>query len=163
MAGKNVIFALLLFSLTKLSVAQPALTLIRKNWVITTYYEGDYIRFKRKDREHFTAGLIGGLTKDYFRLGEDTTYLYQLEKIDISEKVATGLNAKTIGATFIVAGAVLFLGDLFNETVINKESYSANTGVLSVAGGLVVSGVALQFVKTGNYKLGRRKRVIVMN
>jgi hypothetical protein len=152
----------LFFALAHYSTAQPRLVLVKSDKVVTHYVEGDFIRFKRKDREHYTAGFIAGMTKEYFRIGQDTTLIYQLERIDISEKVPVSLNPKTAGATLLLAGTLLFLGDLFNETVINKESYSTNAGILYATGGLVLTGVALQFAKTGNYKLGRRKKVVVV-
>ncbi|MBX2946992.1 MAG: hypothetical protein KF725_14250 [Cyclobacteriaceae bacterium] len=159
---KNVIL-LLGFLACFSAAAQPRLVILKGDKVITSFCEGDYIRFKRKDRDHFTAGLIGGLTKDYFRIGGDTTLIYSLEKIDLSERDNSGFRTRAIGATFIAAGTVFFLGDLFNETVINDEPYSANTGVITASALLVTTGVLMQFLNNDNFVLGRRKKVVVID
>lgn len=143
--------------------AQPHLVLLKGDKIVTQFLEGDPIRFKRKDRDHFTSGLIGGLTKDYLRIGQDTTYLHLLEKIDLSDRENTGLQTRLIGSTLIVAGGVLFLGDLINETVVNDQPYSANAGVLAVSGALIGTGALIQLLNDFYFKPGRRKKMVVID
>lgn len=162
MDSKNVILIYFFLASVFTGAAQPRLVILKGDKVITYFQEGDYIRFKRKDREHFTVGFIAGLTKDYFRIGQDTTFIYRLEKIDLSERNA-GFPIRAIGATFIVAGGVLFLGDLFNETVINDEKYTTNAGVIGVSAVLVGSGLLMQLVNNDYFVLGRRKKVVVLD
>ncbi|MBX2964351.1 MAG: hypothetical protein KF687_17715 [Cyclobacteriaceae bacterium] len=142
--------------------AQQRLVMLKGNKIITSFYEGDYIRFKRKDRDHFTVGLIGGLTLDYFRTGQDTTYLYQLEKVDLSEREKGGFQTRQIGAMLIVSGVVLFLGDMVNETLVNDRPYTVDNGVLAVSVAMVGTGALMQFLNNDNFVFGRRKKAVVM-
>lgn len=159
---KNVILILVFFACIQSGEAQQRLVILKRNNVITSFYEGDYIRFKRKDRDHFTVGLIGGLTQDYFRIGEDTTFIYSLEKIDLSEREKPGFNTRAIGATFVITGVVLFLGDMVNETLVNDQPYTAHAGVITASTLLVTSGLLMQFVNNDIFVLGRRKKVVVL-
>lgn len=161
MGYKNVIFFLLLGAI-QMCTAQPRLVLMKRDKVIVSFYEGDHIRFKRNDRDHFTTGFIGGIHRDYFRIGEDTTAVYQLEKIDLKQRPNSAFKTEYIGGTLIVAGVVLFLGDLINETVVNDNSYSADGGVMVATGALIGTGVLMQFLNNNYFKPGRRKKIMVI-
>ena len=64
--------------------SQHQLVLIKNNTVITRFSEGERIRFKRKDRDFFSSGIITGISQEYIKLGdEDTTYLHQIKSIDL--------------------------------------------------------------------------------
>jgi len=160
---KNVVLIFLLFACVRYGEAQNRLVILKGDKVITSFREGDYIRFKRKDRDHFTVGFIGGLTKDYFRIGEDTTLIYTLEKIDLSERDNSGFRTRAIGTTFIIAGGVFFLGDLINETLVNDQPYTVNTGVVTASALLITTGTLMQFLNNDNFVLGRRKKVVVLD
>ena len=159
---KNVIFSLVLFGLYSLAWGQPQLTLLKGDKTIYSFHEGDQIRFKRKDRDHFNIGYLNGIYKDYIRIGEDTTYIHQLEKIDMRGKPNSGFKTQFIGATFITAGLVLFLGDLINQTLVSDQTYEASTGVIAVSASLIGAGTAMQFVNNNNFKFGKRKKVVVI-
>jgi hypothetical protein len=165
MGSKNVIL-IILFLLAGLFIsgnAQPKLQLLKGDKRIVYFKEGDSIRFKRSDRDHFTVGLIGGLTKDYFRIKDDTTYIYQLEKIDLSGGENSGFKTREIGVYLMTAGLILFFGDMINETVVNDNSYTANTGVIVGSSLLVGTGLIMQFVNNDNFVIGRRKKVVVLD
>ena len=162
MGSKNVIFLLSLLLLVQLSLAQPRMVLLKGDKTIFAFTEGDHIRFKRKDRTHFTTGYLNGLTRDYFRIGEDTTYIHQLELIDLQGRPNSGFRTQFIGANFIAAGTILFLGDLINQTVVSDQTYELSRGVILVSAALVGSGVLMQFLNNNNFKFGRRKRVVVI-
>jgi len=162
MGCKNVIIIILLFGMFQFGWAQPRLVLLKGDKTIFSFHEGDHIRFKRKDRDHFTAGYLNGLHRDFFRIGEDTTYVYQLEMVDMRGRPNSGFQTQLFGATFIVAGTLLFLGDLFNQTVVSDETYEASTGVIAVSASLIGTGVLMQFVNNNNFKFGRRKKVVVI-
>lgn len=165
MGSKNVIYIILFFFVGCFTPgkAQPKLQLLKGDKRIVYFKEGDYIRFKRKDRDHFTVGIIGGLTNDYFRIKEDTTYLYQLQKIDLSGGENTGFKTRAIGVGLMTAGLILFFGDMINETVVNDNTYTANAGVTTVSAVLVGSGLLMQFINNDNFVIGRRKKVVVLD
>lgn len=159
---KNVILILILFTCFQSGEAQQRLVILKRNNVITSFHEGDYIRFKRNDRDHFTVGLIGGLTQDYFRIGEDTTFIYMLEKVDLSEREKPGFNTRAIGTTLVIAGVVFFLGDMVNETLVNDQPYTAHAGVITASAILVTTGLLMQVVNNDIFVIGRRKKAVVL-
>ncbi|MCU0399205.1 MAG: hypothetical protein MUC73_14025 [Cyclobacteriaceae bacterium] len=163
MGCKNVIITLFLFlAVLTLRAQQPRLAVIKGDKRITYFKEGDLIRFKRSDRDHFTKGFIGGLTQDYLRIQDDTTFISQIEKIDLSGGENTGFKTRIIGGTFILAGSLLFVGDLINETVVNDNEYKADAAVITVSAVLISTGVIMQFVNNDIFKIGRRKRIVVL-
>ena len=164
MGSKNVsaLFLLLVVITVGYSQQPPRLILLKGNHQITQYKEGDLIRFKRKDRDHFNRGIIAGLTQDYFRIQDDTTYLTHIEKIDLTGGEKSGSKSKIIGGTLILAGGLLFFGDMINETVVNDNSYSINAGVITVSALLIGTGVLLSVTNTEMYTIGRRKRLLVL-
>lgn len=163
MGSKIVILFVVLLHVVSVATAQPRMVLLKTDKVITSFHEGDYIRFKRKDRDNFTNGFIAGISQDYFRIGADTTYLYQLEKIDMTGKSNSGFKTRLIGTTFITAGGLLFFADMINRTLVQDQSYSPDPGVVAVSASLVGTGLLMQFLNNDYYKFGRRKKVVVLN
>ena len=143
------------------SAAQYRLILLKRNNTIVSFKEGDYIRFKRKDRNHFTRGFIAGIHPDYFRIGEDTTYTHQLQKIDMTGLPNSGFRTASIGKGFIAAGLMIFTGDLINTTVVNDEKYTVHRGVMVSSALLAGSGVLMQFVNNNYFVLGRKKKAVI--
>ncbi|MCU0358263.1 MAG: hypothetical protein MUE95_11855 [Cyclobacteriaceae bacterium] len=164
MGRKNVIFLLgLLLMIIELSAQNPPrLILLKGNNRIAEYKEGDFIRFKRKDRNHFNRGAIAGMTEDYIRIQDDTTFIAMIEKVDLTGGEKSGSKARFIGGTLMIAGALLFFGDMFNETVVNDNAYKADAAVTTVSAILVGTGLMLQFVDPEMYSVGRRKRMVVL-
>lgn len=162
MDSKNVVATFLFLGMTLSCAAQPQLVLVKGDKFITAFKEADYIRFKRSDRDQFNTGFIAGMTSDYFRIGRDTTYIHQIEKIDISDREKTGFPTRAIGATLMTAGIVLFVGDLVNETVVNDQEYTASTGVITASAILVSTGLIMQFANNDIFVIGRRKKIMVL-
>jgi hypothetical protein len=143
--------------------AQHRLVLLKQDNVIVSFHEGDYIRFKRKDRDHFTKGFIAGVHPDYFRIGEDTTYTHQLQKIDLTGLPNSGFKTSGIGSALIVAGLVLFVSDWINTTVVQDEEYTAHKGVIVSSALMVGAGVFMKFFNNDNFVLGRKKKAVILD
>jgi hypothetical protein len=58
---------------------------------------------------------------------------------------------------------VLFLGDLFNETVVSGNEASLNKGVTIASGALAGTGFLLMFVKSDIKKLTKNWRLRVVD
>lgn len=160
----KLVIVLILFSLLPLpGIAQYRLILLKRDDTILSFREGDYIRFRRKDRNHFTRGFIAGIHQDYFRIGEDTTYTHQLQKIDLTGLPNSGFRTASIGKGFIAAGLMIFLGDLINTTLVSDEQYTVHSGVLISSALLVGSGVLMQFVNNDYFVLGRKKKAVIVD
>lgn len=143
-------------------LAQNKLVLLKKDRVVYRFEEGEYIRFKRKDEEGFRRGVITGIHPNFFRIETDTTYTYDIAKIDLRGKNYTGFKIAPIGRGIIFAGVGLFLIDIFNTTVILDDSYTVDNSVTPVALAFIGTGALMQLVNNNYFKVGRRKKVATM-
>lgn len=160
---KHFFVFILFIVLPALSAAQYRLVLLKRDNTIYSFKEGDFIRFKRKDRNHFTRGFIAGIHQDYFRIGEDTTYAHQLQKIDLTGLPNSGFRTASLGKGLIAAGLMIFLGDLVNTTLVRDKDYTVHTGVLISSASLLTSGVTMQFVNNNYFVSGRKKKVVIVD
>ena len=135
--------------------SQKQLVLVKKNKVIVRISEGESIRFKRKGQDHFTKGIIEGIQQESFRIGEDTTYLYDVDAIDLRGRPNGNFKVRQAGVMLILAGAALVLIDAVN-------SGNVSSGAVGVSGAFITTGVFMLFVNNDIYKVGRKKKIIVM-
>lgn len=159
--GKAILVAGLLFLFPAIIQAQNSLRLIKGNKSVYAFHEADFIRFKRMDRDHFNSGFINGIYDHAFRIGEDTTRLEWLEKIDLTGLSVSGFKTAEAGRAFIVAGIALFAADAVNTTLVIDRPYTLHRGVVTSTALLCVSGLVMQFVNNNYFKPGRKNRVIV--
>jgi len=138
---------------------QKQLVLIKGNKIVCRFSEGDHIRFRRNDTDYIFNGIITGISRDYFKMGdEDTTYLHQIKSIDLRGLPNSGFKTADIGSKLIAAGAVLLLIDGVNTANGNKIS----TGVVLVSSSFIVAGTVMLFFNNNYFKPGRKKKVIIM-
>jgi len=139
---------------------QRQLVLVKENKIVSRFSEGDQMRFKRKDRDFFQAGTITGIYREYFKMGEhDTTWLYQVKAIDLRGHSHSGFKTAESGAKLILAGVLLILIDALNS---QNGFNGVDTGMIVVSSTLVGTGILMQFVNNNVFKIGRKKKVIVM-
>lgn len=160
---KFLFWVIMLLGSMREAAAQRDIVLTKGNTIVVKITEGEYIRVKQKDKDYFDKGFIAGIHLDYFRIGEDTIYIYNVKKIDMSGRPNVGFKTAHIGITFIVAGTALFLGDLITVTAVQGQQYTFDRGVTVVAAALVGSGVAMQFINNKYFKIGRRKKITIMD
>ncbi len=144
----------LILLLSSSGYTQKQLVLVKGNKVLAKINEGDYIRFKRKDRDHFTKGFIGGIHLDYFRIGEDTTYLHNIAAVDMRGR-QSGFKVRQGGVMLIVAGSALML-----INAVNSQDF--NSGIIAVSGAFITTGIFMLFVNNDIFKTGHKKKVIIM-
>ena len=135
--------------------SQKQLVLVKQNKVIVRIHEGEYIRFKRKDQDHFTKGTIEGIQQESFRIGADTTYLFDIAAIDLRGRPNSGFKVKQSGFMLLTAGVILVLIEAFNSGDIGS-------GIPAVSGALITTGAFMLFVNNDIFKIGRKKRIITM-
>jgi len=135
--------------------AQKQLVLVKKNKILARIGEGEYIRFKRKDRDNYNRGIIEGIHQDYFRIGDDTTYLYNVAAVDTKGRATSGFKIRQSGVILMVAGGILFLTEA-------AHSNQADSGVLIVSGAFMATGLAMQFFNDDTFKISRKKKIITM-
>lgn len=143
--------------------AQPQLALIKKDRIITHFDEGEYIRFKKKGDNEFTRAIIIGIHPGFIKLGTDTIYHYEIDKVDLRGKIVTNFKVASLGKGLMIAGVSLILIDVFNTLVIRDRAYEADSGVVTTAIVLTGVGAFTQIVNNNYFKVGRRKKVASLN
>lgn len=136
-------------------LSQKQLVLVKKNKVIVRINEGEFIRYKRKNEDHFTKGIIAGIQQEFFRIGEDTTYIYNVAAIDLRGRPNSGFKVRQSGAMLIVAGVALILIEAIN-------SGDVGSGIATVSGAAIVTGTFMLFVNNDIFKIGRKKKIITI-
>ena len=143
--------------------AQPKLMLLKNDSRVATFEEGEQIRFQKIGEQGFRKGFIAGIHTNFFRIGEDTTYTYDIAKIDLRGKKTTGFKTAALGSTLIVAGVTVFLIDIFNTTVINDNTFTLDGSTLPVSMALVGTGALLRVFNNNYFKPGRKKKIVAIN
>ena len=140
--------------------SQGRLVLLKENKIITRFLEGDRIRFKRKDRDFYSNGIITGIRHNYFKLGdEDTTYLHQIQSIDMHGHSNSGFKTADTGIKLMMAGVLLLLVDLLNPS----NGSQVDDGLIVVSSALFGSGAVMVFVNNSYFKIGRKKKVMIID
>ncbi len=143
--------------------AQPKLLLLKNNSRFASFEEGERIRFQKKGEPGFSKGFITGIHSNFFRIGEDTTYTYEIAQVDLRGKKTTGFKTAALGNTLIIAGVTVFLIDIFNTTVINDDTYTLDGGTLTVSLVLVGTGTVLRVFSNNYFKPGRKKKIATIS
>ena len=153
---KILIFTILFSWILSSSVlAQKQLVLVKQNKVIVRINEGEFIRFKRKGQDHFTKGIIEGIQQDSFRIGEDTTYLYDVAAIDLRGRPNSGFKVRQSGIMLIIAGSALVVINAINSNDIGS-------GITVVSGAFITTGIFMLFVNNDIFKINHKRRIIIM-
>ena len=156
---KVALFLLVLISSLE-SYSQGRLVLIKQNKIITRFSEGDRIRFKRKDRDFHSNGIITGIRHNYIKLGdEDTTYLHQIQSIDMHGHPNSGFKTADTGIKLMMAGVLLLLVDLLNPS----NGSQVDDSLIVVSSALFCSGAVMVFVNNNYFKIGRKKKVMIID
>lgn len=143
--------------------AQPKLMLLKNDSRVATFEEGERIRFQKKGEQGFRKGFITGIHTNFFRIGEDTTYTYDIAQIDLRGKKTTGFKTAALGNTLVIAGVTVFLIDIFNTTVINDDTFTLRGSTLPVSLALVGTGSLLRVFNNNYFKPGRKKKIATIN
>ncbi|HNP94581.1 MAG TPA: hypothetical protein PKJ63_03100 [Cyclobacteriaceae bacterium] len=156
------IILLFVFSQTRVS-AQPQLALLKKDRVITRFEEGESIRFKKKGDDGYSVALIQGIHPGFIIVADDTVYTYEIDVVDVRKKKLTTFKVSSIGKGLMVAGAGLFLVDLFNTTVIINSDYRIKDSAWRGSAVLFGLGTFMQFVNNDFFRQHRHRRIATVN
>ena len=153
---KILIFTILFsWILSSSALAQKQLVLVKQNKVIVRINEGEFIRFKRKGQDHFIRGIIEGIQQESFRIGEDTTYLYDVAAIDLRGRPNSGFKVRQSGIMLIIAGSALVVINAINSNDIGS-------GITVVSGAFITTGIFMLFVNNDIFKINHKRRIIIM-
>ena len=153
---KILIFLIALFLLSSPEgFSQKQLVLVKKNKILLRISEADFIRFKLKGQDHYSKGFIQGIHQDFFTIGQDTTYLYNVTAVDVTGRGTSGFKIRESGMVLMGAGAILLIINAINSDKIDD-------GVAIVSGALIGTGLFMQFVNDDNFKISHKKKIITM-
>lgn len=143
--------------------SQPKLTLFKKDRVITTFEEGEYIRFRIKGDQNYSRALIQGIHPGFIIVADDTVHTYDIEIVDVRKKKLTSFKLSSMGKGLMLAGAGLFLVDLFNTTVIIDSDYNVEDSAWRGSAVLLGLGTLMQFVNNDYFRPKRHNRIATLN
>lgn len=141
-------------------VAQPELLLFRQNQIITRFREGESIRYRRRDQDHFDAGIITGMYSNYLNVNNDSVNIYQIQQIDLKHKINQWTGLKIFGFGMIVAGAgYLLLNHINNQSNSGLKNNNSSIPYILIAGGITIE---LFTLKSHYYKINRRQKLSII-
>ncbi|HEX9648998.1 MAG TPA: hypothetical protein VGA21_00440 [Cyclobacteriaceae bacterium] len=161
---KKILFVGIFLLLTEEAIAQKYLVLeklgTRKRM---EYYIGSEINYRLNGEDFFRTGTIADLADSIIVFDYAFFPIENINAININDTRTRRISARGYPVTLIVAGVVLFLGDLFNETVVSGNEASLNKGVTIASGALAGTGFLLMFVKSDIKKLTKNWRLRVVD
>jgi hypothetical protein len=131
--------------------AQKQLVLLKRGDVVTRFTEGDYMRFKLKNKK-FAEGLAIQFTDVSIITLNDTILFSSIYKINSKgHRRPSGLNK--LGTVLLVAGIGYFAIDEINTLVFVKGQNGIDKNVLITSLSLAATGAALRFIRSPYQKL----------
>jgi hypothetical protein len=126
------------------------------------FYPGDSFTFKTPDENFFTRVTIQGLSDSLVMLKERNVPFSTIQAIDISEHRNSTFLTRS-GPYLMVAGILLLVFDVVNQTVVQGGAYESSTGVLITSGVLIGSGAIFKFGRKNKIKLEKWWRIRYVN
>ena len=122
------------------------------------YYPGQEITFKTDDEDYFTRLGIRGFSDSLILLSDRSLPFKSITSINIkNHKDRTFISR--LGPYLMVAGSLLILFDVVNQTVIQGGGYQGSTGIYVSTGALIGVGAAMTFVRSNKKDLKKWWRI----
>jgi hypothetical protein len=159
---KNVISLLILIFFCGEAIGQRQLIVLKDEQVLARYQKGDILKFARPQDKEILVQRILDLNDTLVMMNFDSVTYYRIDRLDIKGKQRNKFPVR-MGYTLLLAGSLLPLIDVFNETVIQDESASLNKSILFTSGVMIGTGAALILIKKPYFKPGRRNRLMIID
>lgn len=127
------------------------------------YPVGSTLAFRLKGEDFFRTGTITDLVDSVIVLDYTFFKLNAIDAINIKGRPTSRVNKSPYAITLIAAGAVLFLGDMFNETVTSGNNYTLNNSITIASGSMIGAGLIWMFVRHDVRRLKRNWRLRVVD
>ncbi len=149
---------ILIITCARAVYAQRKLILIKRNFIVSRFSEGERIRLKLRGDDTFTSAIITGIHSDFIKFGEaDTVYLEQIVKIDLRYHSNNNFKIASSGKKLIVTGIVLLIADF----LALNPSNTIHSGILIISSAFVSTGILLQFINNNYFKVNRKRKVTI--
>ena len=150
------VFVLILISATAFnSLAQQFMVLekmgTKKRF---EYYPGQEIIFKTPNEDYFTKATIRGFTDSLIMLPERNVHIKSIVAINIKDHRDRSFVSR-LGPYLMVAGGLLMIFDVVNQTAVQGGSYDGSTGIYVSAGALIGAGAVMTFARSNKKSLDK--------
>jgi len=122
-----------------------------------TYGIGDRIILRLQGEDYEIRDEITDISDSllYFR-----DFFIPIKSIHYVKTVHTkGFLSPSNGPKIMIAGVILFLADIVNQTLIQDNTYKINTGVTIASASMIGFGGLLMSFKYRKFKPGKNKRI----
>lgn len=127
------------------------------------YSIGSTFAFQLKGEDFFRSGTITDLVDSIIVLDYTFFNIKNVEAVNIRGREKSRVNASPYPITLVTAGAILFLGDLFNETIVEGNSASLDKGITIASSSMVGVGLLWMFLRNDTRKLKRNWRLRIVD
>lgn len=122
-----------------------------------TYTVGDQIILRMKGEDFEIRDRITDISDSVLFLSD---FFIPVSRIHYVKTVhAKGLLSPSNGPKLMIAGVALFAIDVFNQMVIQGDSYRLSNGVVIASASLIGAGGLLMAFKYRKFKPGKNKRI----
>ena len=122
-----------------------------------TYGIGDRIIIKLQGEDYEIREEIVDISDSLLHFHD---YFIPIKNIHYVKTVHTkGFLSPSNGPKIMIAGALLFLADIVNQTLVQDNTYELNTGVTIASASLIGFGGLLMTFKYRKFKPGKNKRI----
>lgn len=124
------------------------------------YYKGSEIVFKLKGDRIMYSDPITEITDSTITIFNTPVYIRDIDKIFIYHE---GWFIRQGSVMFPLAGALYLVMAALNPAVSGGKAFQISTGTAIVSGSLIGGGLLLKAFARKGHKIGKRKRLSVMN
>jgi len=150
--SKWLLFAVVFF-VTKGSLAQNQLVLLKGEKVLARYKEGDDITYKLKKQAHYKTGYLVTIEDFFIVVSRDTIPYITIDKVDLKSKTySTKLNV--VGTFLCTVGFGYYAIDQFNSIVVKKQGFDEDAAAWKPAAIMLGAGLPLMLIKKKKHHVG---------
>ena len=118
------------------------------------YYPGEVITFKTPDENYFTRAGIRGFGDSLIILSDRSIHIKSIVAINIKDHKDRTFISR-LGPYLMVAGGLLMIFDVVNQTAVQGGSYDGSTGIYVSAGALIGAGAVMTFARSNKKSLDK--------
>lgn len=152
-----ILFALLFAHLT---CAQSRLLIKKRGKIITSFQEGDHLKFKLQGENFYYNQMILGFDGENIRFRFYDIHISEIETIKAFSKKK---NFPAFVSSATLTAAIFFFSiDLFNQGIVNGNGFEPSEQTLMITGGLAITSLLMKLLAGNKVKIDGRKFTMEM-
>ncbi|HMP99188.1 MAG TPA: hypothetical protein PKC24_05355 [Cyclobacteriaceae bacterium] len=140
-------------------VSQHQFLVFKRNEILFRYDQGYDFTYKLRGEKKKKTGFVRAIRQDTVFLWRDTIPVHEISAI--YHKRMRFHN--TIGVALTTVGAVYFLADQVNNSIVAGNSFSIDNRTTTSSLALVAAGVPLMYLNKNIHRKGRKYRFITVD